>query len=345
VGTYVIKYNVTDAAGNKATEVTRTVNVTAFDDGLLTNGSFQAGAAPWLAGVGTTAAPVVTTSGNTYYSVNITSPDPGQPYLVNLSQKLSLTAGQSYKLTFDAWSDRSRTILAGIGRSGGDFANVNQSINLTTTRATYTATFTNIGFGEADNRVLFDNNGQAGLVNIDNVKLEVVTSGGGGGGSNLAANGDFETGTDSGWVRFQNGGTSVLDNTTPNNGTGSWSGKLATGGPSNPAFKQERIGAGTVKAGDVIRIKFDHKGAVVQPGAVFNVLLFGEGASGASFTHVFNPAPALGSGWATFTGTFTIAGGTDVSQGISFLIEAVCGGDAGCSVSANIDNVSVVLNP
>ncbi len=188
----------------------------------------------------------------------------------------------------------------------------------------------------------FDGNGD---IFLDNIYFYKSSGGGGGSGSNLAANGDFETGTDSGWVRFQNGGTSVLDNTTPNNGIGSWSGKLATGGPSNPAFKQERIGAGTVKAGDVVRIKFDHKGAVVQPGAVFNVLLFGEGASGASFTHVFNPAPTLGSGWTTFTGTFTIAGGTDVSQGISFLIEAVCGGDAGCSVSANIDNVSVVLNP
>ncbi len=36
-------------------------------------------------------------------------------------------------------------------------------------------------------------------------------------------------------------------------------------------------------------------------------------------------------------------GGTDVSEGISFLIEAVCGGDAGCSVTANIDNVSVTV--
>jgi hypothetical protein len=124
-----------------------------------------------------------------------------------------------------------------------------------------------------------------------------------------------------------------------------WSGKLATGGPSNPAFKQERIGAGTVKAGDVVQIKFDHKGAVVQPGAVFNVILFGEGSGGASFTHVLNPAPALSGSWATFTGKYTIPAGTDVSSGISFLIEAVCGGDAGCSVSANIDNVSVILNP
>jgi hypothetical protein len=185
----------------------------------------------------------------------------------------------------------------------------------------------------------FDGNGDIYLDNIYFYK----SSGGGTPGANLVTNGDFETGDATGWMLFQNGGSASLDNTTNNGGT--WSGKLATGGPSNPAFKQERIGAGVVKAGDVVRIRFDHKGSVVQPGAVFNVLLFGEGAGGASFTHVFNPAPVLGAGWTTFTGTFTIAPGTDVSEGISFLIEAVCGGDAGCSVTANIDNVSVVLNP
>ncbi|WP_372946031.1 carbohydrate binding domain-containing protein, partial [Muriicola sp.] len=168
---------------------------------------------------------------------------------------------------------------------------------------------------------------------------------GGGGGSNLAANGDFETGTETPWLLFQNGGTAALDNTVNNTSGGTWSGRLATGGPSNPAFKQERIGAGTVAAGDTVQIQFDHIGSVVQPGAVFNVLLFGEGAGVVSFTHVFNPAPTLSGSWTTFTGTFTIPGGTDVSEGISFLIEAVCGGDAGCSVTANIDNVSVTLNP
>jgi hypothetical protein len=175
--------------------------------------------------------------------------------------------------------------------------------------------------------------------------IQVAGAGGGGGGTpgtNLAANGDFENGT-TGWMLFQNGGTAAIDNTVNNGGTKS--GKLTTGGASNPAFKQERIGAGTVKGGDVVRIKFDHKGTVVPPGGVLNVLLFGEGAAGASFTHVFSPAPTLGSTFTTFTGTFTIGAGVDVSQGISFLIEAVCGGDAGCSVTANIDNVSVVLNP
>ncbi|MEZ2415040.1 hypothetical protein ACA086_08735, partial [Muriicola sp. E247] len=187
--------------------------------------------------------------------------------------------------------------------------------------------------------------GQAGTtpsdIYLDNIYFYRAAAGGGGG--NLAADGDFESGVADPWLLFANGGTAAFDNTINNGGT--WSGRLATGGPSNPALKQERIGAGTVAATDVVQIQFDHIGSVVQPGAVFNVILFGEGSAGASFTHVFSPAPSLSGSWTTFTGTFTIPGGTDVSEGISFLIEAVCGGDAGCSVVANIDNVSVTLNP
>jgi hypothetical protein len=204
--------------------------------------------------------------------------------------------------------------------------------------------------GEVTGITLIMDNGTQGdgsadwTIQFDNIRLcDNQSTGGSGTGSNIAGNGDFETGVEAPWLLFQNGGTAALDNTI-NNG-GSWSGRLATGGPSNPAFKQERIGAGTVAPGDIIQVQFDHIGSVVQPGAVFNVLLFGEGAAGASFTHVFNPGPTLADSWSTFTGTFAIPGGSDVSEGISFLIEAVCGGDAGCSVTANIDNVSVIINP
>ena len=162
------------------------------------------------------------------------------------------------------------------------------------------------------------------------------------GQTELAANGDFETGDDTGWLLFANGGSAALDNTAANGGT--WSGKLETSGPSNPAFKQERIGAGTVAAGDEVTVSFDLIGSVVQPGAVFNVLLFGEGAAGASFTHTLSPAPTLTGSWTTYSASYTIPA-VDVSEGISFLIETVCGGAPGCSVSANIDNVTVTLNP
>ncbi|MCO5724140.1 carbohydrate binding domain-containing protein, partial [Robiginitalea marina] len=198
---------------------------------------------------------------------------------------------------------------------------------------------------------LIMDNGTAGdgsgdwTIQFDNIRLCSNESAGGGGstGASIATNGDFETGDETGWFLFQNGGSASLDNTVSNGGT--WSGKLTVGDTGgNPAFKQERIGAGTVAAGDEIRVQFDLIGSVVQPGAAVNVLLFGEGAGGVSFTQVLTPAPAPGGTWSTYTGSYTIPPGTDVSEGISFLIEAVCGAVSGCNVSMNIDNVSVTIN-
>ncbi len=150
------------------------VSLTVYDDGLLTNGNFENGSDSWLAGVGTDPAPVVTDGGNTFYSVDITSPDPGQPFLVNLSQKLEIVNGVTYRLTFNAWSDRDRNIIAGIGLSGGDFSNNSVPVSITADKRTYMLELTATGFGAPDARVLFDNNGDAGLVNIDDVILEIV---------------------------------------------------------------------------------------------------------------------------------------------------------------------------
>ena len=183
--------------------------------------------------------------------------------------------------------------------------------------------------GDVTAITLIMDNGTAGdgsadwTIQFDNIRLcSNESSGGGPPGSNLAVNGDFETGDDTGWFIFQNGGSAALDNTTSNGGT--WSGSLnVSDSGGNPAFKQERIGAGTVAAGDVVQVQFDHIGSVVQPGAAVNVLLFGESPAGASFTQVLTPGPVLENTWTTYTGTFTIPAGTDVSEGISFLIETV----------------------
>lgn len=138
--------------------------------GELINGDFEAGADPWTIGVGSDPAPVVTENGNTFYSVNVEMA--GDVFSVNLSQTgLNIVSGTNYILTFDAWSDRERSIVAGIGLSGGDFANTSVPVNLTTEMQTFTLNITADGFGDNNSRVLFDNGGEVGLVNIDNVSL------------------------------------------------------------------------------------------------------------------------------------------------------------------------------
>ncbi len=141
---------------------------------LVTNGDFENGSELWLVGVDdNSSAPTATLNGDTFYSVDVTSPDPGQPFLVNLSQKLEIIEGETYTLTFDAWSNVNRSIIAGIGLSGGSFANNSQTVNITPEITTYSLTLTADGFGAPDARVLFDNAAEAGVVNIDNVTLEL----------------------------------------------------------------------------------------------------------------------------------------------------------------------------
>jgi len=318
-----------------------------FDDGLLTNGDFENGVTPWTIGVGTDPAPVATEGDNTYYSVNVEAA--GQPFDVNLSQKVAITQDATYTLTFDAWSDRDRSILAGIGLSGGDFSNVTESVSLTTERKTYTLTFTASGFGADDARVLFDSGAEIGLVNIDNVSLELVDNGGGSGGNGgtggtageFVINGDFETGDVTGWLFFDNGGTTSVSDAESNGGT--FSARVTSGTGNNPGIKQERFGAGTITANQQIKVTLDSKVESLAAGAIVNVLAFSESSTegvGATLHNLGSVNTAAGS-WNSNEFTFTTA--ADVSGGVSLLIEVVCGGASDCNGVVFFDNVSVTI--
>jgi len=168
----------------------------AFDDGLLVNGDFELGSSNWLIGVNpSSAAPVVVDSdGNTHYSVNVTSV--GNPWEVNTSQFVELINGETYTLTFDAWSDTNRDILAGIGLSADPWTNVAETTSITTIRTTYTYTFEAIGFGAPQARVLFDLGADSGVVNIDNVALFLGDGPPAQFDDGLLNNGDFELGSE-----------------------------------------------------------------------------------------------------------------------------------------------------
>ena len=166
-----------------------------FNDGLLTNGDFEAGSDSWIVGTDDNSpVTVVTDSGNTYYSANVAAA--GNPWDVNMSQKVEIIQDETYTLIFDAWSDTNRSIISGIGLSADPWSSATETVNITTTRTTYSLTLVATGFAALDARVIFDLGAEAGMVNIDNVSLFL---GDGPFDDGLLTNGDFEAGSNS-WI-------------------------------------------------------------------------------------------------------------------------------------------------
>ncbi|MFY7810329.1 MAG: T9SS type A sorting domain-containing protein, partial [Flavobacterium sp.] len=140
---------------------------------LITNGDFQNGITGW-SGNQAAAPNIVTVSGNSYFSHNVVTA--GNPWDANLSYVLNIpTAGVNYKLTFTAWSTGNRVMTAGIGLNQDPWTNVNQNVNLTSTQQTFVINLTS-NFASATSRIIFDMGQAAGVVNIDNVMLEIVTA-------------------------------------------------------------------------------------------------------------------------------------------------------------------------
>jgi endoglucanase len=141
-----------------------------FSQNLITNGDFEAGTTGWSGN----AANVVTENGNSYNSANVTIA--GNPWDVNLSYVLPLTTqGKAYKLTFNAWSDVNRVLIAGIGLNQDPWTNVTQTVNLTTTSQPFVLNFIS-NFASPTSRIIFDMGNATGFVGIDNVVLEEVTT-------------------------------------------------------------------------------------------------------------------------------------------------------------------------
>ncbi len=189
------------AAGEVLIDDVSLVEATApFDSGLLSNGDFSEDNAGWLAGVenATDPATIIEVDGNKIYSVDVAAA--GNSFDVNLSQKLAIENGKTYKLNFKARSDTDRNITAGIGLSGDPWTNqVDAAIILNTEWQDFERTFT-ANFEAADSRVLFDLGAEMGQVQIDDVSLVEVA-----GNTAGLATVDFETtGADFAWEVFEN---------------------------------------------------------------------------------------------------------------------------------------------
>lgn len=141
-----------------------------FSQNLITNGDFENGSTGWSGN----SANAVTEGGNTYNAANVAIA--GNPWDANLSYVLSIpTQGAAYKLTFKAWSDTSRPLIAGIGLNQDPWTNTTQTVTLTTEPQVFVLNLT-ANFASPTSRIIFDMGNATGFVGIDNVVLEAVTT-------------------------------------------------------------------------------------------------------------------------------------------------------------------------
>lgn len=173
-GEYMVKLTATNSSSGETDTFSSNISIFVFQGGLVTNGNFESGTAPWTFGVANAIAPalLVTEDGNTYFSINVAAA--GNPFDVNLSQiGINMTQGTTYRLTFDAWSDVNRSMIVGIGLSGDPWTNQTIAQNLTTAVQSYSVDLV-ANFTNANARVIFDMGAAVGRVNIDNVTLNVL---------------------------------------------------------------------------------------------------------------------------------------------------------------------------
>ena len=83
-----------------------------------------------------------------------------------LKQNLFLLNDSVYTLSFEARSDDSRAIVAGLGLDKSPWTNSTETVTLTPEWSVYELTITTSGFGGENNRVFFDMGGATGQVQL-----------------------------------------------------------------------------------------------------------------------------------------------------------------------------------
>ena len=239
----------------------------------------------------------------------------------------------------------------------GTNAPVGDVQEITTANEWVEVTFTLANIPSGVNRILIrpDVGSQGGTkpntgsLYIDDITK--VTDGGGSGGSGggggsvgpdgeFTTNGDFESGTNSGYTIFDgNGGAFSVTNEEANGG--SFSGKLTSGEGTEVVVKQANIAIGTVTPNTEVTISFDLKGSLEGAGGVVFVEFFSElGTEGVSKAEILSGGPITPTdSWQSYS--FTTTTGNDVSGGVTVQLKTACGPVNGCNVVAYFDNVSV----
>ena len=164
----------------------------------------------------------------------------------------------------------------------------------------------------------------------------------------LAVNGDFETGDLTGWTYYDstNASNGGLVTVTSPGSSSDFAGNTNALNPEygslgqNPALKQANLGIGLLTPGQAVTVSFDYRADAVD---VKYVALHSEQAGGgASSTAVLLDGPGGPGSWTTFSQVVNL--GPDVSEGISLEMVAICGGVPGCQSSFFWDNISITAD-
>ena len=268
---------------------------TSSTSSLISNGDFSSATDAW--------------SGNGFFVVDGANfadvATAGNSYDVNLSNVIDLQTGSSYTLTFKAKGTVGRTIIAGIGLNSAPFTNVTETVTLTADWQVFTYTFTNIGFGDTDSRVLFDMGADVGEVYIDDVTLVKY--------GELLSNGDFSSETDA----WSGNAFLVVDGANFAN--------VATAGNSYDVNLSNVI---DLQTGSSYTLRFRAKGTAGR------TIIAGIGLNEAPYTNAVQTA-TLTADWQVFTYTFTNLGFGGTNSRVLF--------DFGADIGeVFIDDVSLV---
>lgn len=158
----------------------------------------------------------------------------------------------------------------------------------------------------------------------------------------IAVNGDFESGDFTGWTQFENGTVQTINTTNPSEGT--YCAQLNNNVPAVASvIKNANVGIGTAVGGQEATITLDARGTTAVGGVVFVKIISEIDGGGTSKDELFGPLALEPDPdtWKSFS--FVSVLGNDVSGGVSLELTATTGGDAASEANIFFDNVKITL--
>jgi hypothetical protein len=332
--TYTITYNVSDAAGNAADEVTRTVIVAAVPGpsgaylystaGIVdivtvwsdwSTGTIQDGAYA----LDPTYNPCIKLSGGSWGALVAFTEMPTGTLAEYGNLELKIKSDEATFKVKVPEEEREFNIADGTPLEGGW---VQMSIPLSTFGAAVDTAVELAIWGPGGTTLYLTDimlSGDGGVVPPSDCPAPPA--------GELLSNGDFEAG----------GGTSELSTEEATSGTNS--AKLITGANQVPNIKMERF-ASSLAAGVTVQVSFKYKfTTALGTGSILQVLAFSEKIEGAVEHNLGNATDMPLDTWNTFTGTFITP--AEIADGISLLLQLTGSGNAAGAGVVYIDDVQV----